>query len=163
MPDTTTVPAALPAFVQRWSNSGGAERANYQLFLTELCDLLAVPHPNPAVPDNAQDTYTFDRAITVASPTPGPCPGTPPRLSNANHHSFAPPAPKAHAFQGVGSHRPLHPRRQSPFLLVVDVGYSIETYSDFSGLGKTYTSFPDSPRAGELRASHHCSFSPTRR
>ncbi len=35
------------------------------------------------------------------------------------------------------------PDDNPPFLLVVDVGYSIETYADFSGLGKTYTPFPD--------------------
>jgi len=27
------------AFIARWSDSGAAERANYQLFLSELCDL----------------------------------------------------------------------------------------------------------------------------
>ena len=35
------------------------------------------------------------------------------------------------------------PDDNPPFLLVVDVGYQIETYADFSGLGKTYTPFPD--------------------
>jgi hypothetical protein len=30
-----------------------------------------------------------------------------------------------------------------PFLIVVDVGHSIETYADFAGLGKHYTQFPD--------------------
>ena len=30
------------------------------------------------------------------------------------------------------------------FLIIVDVGYSIETYSDFSGTGKAYVPFPDS-------------------
>ncbi|QDV77057.1 hypothetical protein [Botrimarina mediterranea] len=29
-------------FVQRWSTSGGSERANYALFLTELCDVLDI-------------------------------------------------------------------------------------------------------------------------
>ena len=31
-----------------------------------------------------------------------------------------------------------------PFLVVVDVGHTIELYADFSRLGKTYTPFPDS-------------------
>lgn len=44
------VPAANPspdaaAFLARWQHSGAAERANYQLFLSELCDLLDVPRP----------------------------------------------------------------------------------------------------------------------
>ena len=30
-----------------------------------------------------------------------------------------------------------------PFLIIVDVGHSIETYADFAGLGKHYTQFPD--------------------
>ena len=38
------------AFIDRWAASGAAERANYQLFLSELCDLLDVPRPNPAMP-----------------------------------------------------------------------------------------------------------------
>lgn len=30
------------SFVTRWSNSGGAKRANYQFFLSELCGVLGV-------------------------------------------------------------------------------------------------------------------------
>jgi len=36
---------AAADFIRRWGNSGAAERANYQLFLSELCDLLGVPRP----------------------------------------------------------------------------------------------------------------------
>lgn len=39
---------SIPAFIDRWKPSGGAERSNYQLFLSELCDLVAVPRPQPA-------------------------------------------------------------------------------------------------------------------
>lgn len=36
-------------FIQRWSDrEGGQERAHYSLFLTELCDVLGGPHPDPA-------------------------------------------------------------------------------------------------------------------
>jgi hypothetical protein len=40
-------------FIQRWQASGAAERVNYQLFFSELCDLLGVPPPQPqtAEPD----------------------------------------------------------------------------------------------------------------
>lgn len=31
-------------FIIRWQSAEAAERANYQMFLTELCDLLDVPH-----------------------------------------------------------------------------------------------------------------------
>ena len=33
------------------TGSGGAERANYQMFLTELCDMLGVDHPDQAAAD----------------------------------------------------------------------------------------------------------------
>lgn len=49
------------AFIERWSLSGGAERANYQLFLAELCDLIDVPRPDPAKPDNLENGYVFER------------------------------------------------------------------------------------------------------
>lgn len=30
-------PEAVDAFIERWQDTGGKKRANYQLFLTELC------------------------------------------------------------------------------------------------------------------------------
>jgi len=39
----------LDAFIHRWQGrEGGQERANYALFLTELCDAIGVPRPDPA-------------------------------------------------------------------------------------------------------------------
>jgi hypothetical protein len=38
----------LVIFLARWQKAGGTERANYQLFLTELCSLLGMPMPEPA-------------------------------------------------------------------------------------------------------------------
>ena len=51
-------------FIQRWSESGGYEQANSQLFLTELCDLLGVEHPETAKPEVELNTYTFERQVT---------------------------------------------------------------------------------------------------
>jgi hypothetical protein len=47
----------IQVFIERWSKSGGAERANYALFLSELCDLLEVarPHPTQQVHDRRRD------------------------------------------------------------------------------------------------------------
>jgi hypothetical protein len=53
----------IEAFIEHWSRSGGAERSNYQLFLAGLCDLIDLPKPDPAVPDDAQNAYVFDRSI----------------------------------------------------------------------------------------------------
>ena len=53
----------IQEFIQRWSNSGGAERANYQLFLSELCDVLQVARPEPTVEDDARNAYVFERNV----------------------------------------------------------------------------------------------------
>jgi SAM-dependent methyltransferase len=57
-------PDPVAQFISRWSKAEAAERANYQLFLSELCDLLAVPRPEPAGGDTTQNAYVFERAVT---------------------------------------------------------------------------------------------------
>src|ERR1017187_6875735 len=57
------------ALIERWQNSAAAERANYALFLSELCDYLEVPRPNPAVADDSQNHYVFERPVTFRHPT----------------------------------------------------------------------------------------------
>ena len=55
---------ASNAFISRWSKASPSERANSQLFLSELCDLLAVPHPDPS-----RDTgYGFEYEVTQHHP-----------------------------------------------------------------------------------------------
>ena len=52
-------------FIERWSkNEGGAERANFPLFLTELCTLLELPQPDPADATHDHNDYVFERAVT---------------------------------------------------------------------------------------------------
>jgi hypothetical protein len=65
---TDPVPQEVEAFVARWRASGASERANYQMFLSELCDVLGVPRPDPTAEDPCKNLYVFDRAITRASP-----------------------------------------------------------------------------------------------
>lgn len=51
-------------FIARWTGrEGGAERANYQMFLAELCDVLGVPRPDPAGATTADNDYVFERAV----------------------------------------------------------------------------------------------------
>lgn len=50
----TEAPETLDAFLARWGASGGAERADYQIFLAELCDLLEIPRPEPTRPGWAE-------------------------------------------------------------------------------------------------------------
>ena len=55
-------------FVARWQASEAAERANYQLFLSELCGLLGVPQPEPTKADVSQNAYVFERDVTFQNP-----------------------------------------------------------------------------------------------
>ncbi|MEJ7830743.1 MAG: type IIL restriction-modification enzyme MmeI, partial [Segetibacter sp.] len=50
-------------FISRWKASGASERANYQLFITELCQLLNVEKPRPASDKVHEATYTFERPV----------------------------------------------------------------------------------------------------
>ena len=54
----------VEAFIGRWQHrEGGQERANYVMFLTELCDLLGVPRPDPADASHSANDYVFERDV----------------------------------------------------------------------------------------------------
>ncbi|RZL83823.1 MAG: hypothetical protein EOP66_03455 [Sphingomonas sp.] len=56
---------ALERFIARWlANEGGAERANFPLFLTELCALIDLPQPEPGAASHHRNDYVFERAVT---------------------------------------------------------------------------------------------------
>ena len=160
---------AIDSFISRWAASGAAERANYQMFLAELCDLLGVPRPDPTSPDSEKNLYVFDRAITRIAPDGS---------SVTNYIDFY----KSSHFvletkQGVGeidlpsATKSGHGRRGSaafdkalerayhqgrdyithlptghsrpPFLIICDVGHSIDLYAEFTCTGGRYERFPD--------------------
>src|SRR3984957_13012392 len=59
------IPEKTDTFIARWQGQeGGQERANYALFLTELCDALGLPHPDPAGADRERNDYVFERVVT---------------------------------------------------------------------------------------------------
>ncbi|MEE4297689.1 MAG: type IIL restriction-modification enzyme MmeI, partial [Wenzhouxiangella sp.] len=60
--------ATIDAFIERWQHARGKERANYQLFLTELCQLLNLPGPEPAGDSDEDDSYVFERRVDVQHP-----------------------------------------------------------------------------------------------
>lgn len=62
---------AIEAFIERWSASEGAERANYAIFLSELCDLLEVERPHPARAVSALNDYVFERSVRFNDPVTG--------------------------------------------------------------------------------------------
>ena len=54
---------AIEDFIARWEPSGGGERSNCQMFLAELCRLLDVGEPEPAVEDESRNAYVFERKV----------------------------------------------------------------------------------------------------
>lgn len=59
-------------FETRWKAAGGAERANYGLFLQDLCDLLDVPRPDSTTDNPADDAYVLERAVEFNDGSRGP-------------------------------------------------------------------------------------------
>jgi hypothetical protein len=56
-------------FIARWTpREGGQERANYALFLGELCDLLGVARPEPAEAKHECNDYVFERLVQRQGP-----------------------------------------------------------------------------------------------
>jgi hypothetical protein len=59
---------AVDAFVARWRQSAASERANYQMFLFELCEVLGLPRPEPATGEPERDGYVFERPVHFRNP-----------------------------------------------------------------------------------------------
>ncbi|GAB3835794.1 class I SAM-dependent DNA methyltransferase [Hymenobacter jeollabukensis] len=170
-------------FEARWRPAGGAERANYGLFLQDLCDLLGVPRPDPTTDNPAADQYVLERAVEfrdggkkstgridlyrrgcfILETKQGT--DTPDQQQKSERAELGLPAEKrrkGHAVRGsvkweqmmqaarqqaLGYVRALPPEEPRPlFLLVVDVGYCIDVYSNFAGVGDSFVPFPDQTR-----------------
>lgn len=63
MTDAQLEAVTISDFISRWEASGAAERANYQLFLCELCDVIGVPRPEPAKADASLNSYVFEHPV----------------------------------------------------------------------------------------------------
>ncbi|EWY36371.1 hypothetical protein N825_26140 [Skermanella stibiiresistens SB22] len=166
-PATIVDPAQ--AFIIRWKSSGAGERANCQLFLSELCDLIQVPRPNPTRDDDRHNLYVFER--TVAYPRAHGAVSTG-RIDLYKRGCFVLEAKQGsdQKAQCLKSRRGMavrgsnywersmsDARRQAvtyaralpdwegwpPFVIVVDVGHSIELFADFSRTGAGHEHFPD--------------------
>lgn len=55
----------IDQFITKWKASGGAEMANSQSFLGELCDLLDVPRPDPTHAAEDDNTYVFEKHVKL--------------------------------------------------------------------------------------------------
>ncbi len=63
-PKQTDNAARIDAFIARWQgHEGGQERANYALFLTELCSALGLQAPDVAEANPETNDYVFERVV----------------------------------------------------------------------------------------------------
>ncbi|WP_376690267.1 class I SAM-dependent DNA methyltransferase [Wenzhouxiangella sp. EGI_FJ10409] len=149
-------PQAVEAFIDRWQDTGGKERANYQLFLTELCRLLDLPGPEPAGPEPTKNGYVFERRVDINHPDGSTTRGyidlyrrghfvlEAKQVSEKHESSRWDKAMLRAAAQADTYIRALPAEEgRPPFLLTCDVGKTIEVYSEFTRSGATYVPFPD--------------------
>ncbi len=171
----------VQTFIDRWNKAGAAERANYQMFLAELCDLLEVPRPDPATPDTSLNTYVFERSVVFRY---GDGTSSNGRIDLYKRGAFVLEAKQGAEYpqpvqdsplstvvrdrgrrvgRGIGARGTpawdeamLRARGQAeqyvralpaeegrpPFIVVADVGHSLELYSEFSCSGGAYVPFP---------------------
>ncbi len=168
-------PNPVDTFITRWQQSGAAERANFQQFAVELCDLLGVDRPDPSVADAHHNAYVFEKSVPLPGGTLGRIdlykrgcfvmeakqgseqitdPAAilgPRRRGTAVRGTAAWDTAMERARQQAQSYArtlPPHeiPGGRPPLLVVVDVGDSIALYSEFTRTGGSYVPFPDPSR-----------------
>ncbi|MBI4988720.1 MAG: class I SAM-dependent DNA methyltransferase [Rhodocyclales bacterium] len=155
---------SIERFISRWQAAGGSERANYQLFVGELTELLGLPRPDPARDDTRDNAYVFERRVRFRHGDGAESHGfidcyrrgafvleaKKLRRSGLSPTAFDDALQRARG-QAESYARALPAEEgRPPFLVVVDVGNVIELYAEFSRSGATYTPFPD-PRSHRIR------------
>ncbi|MGE6605744.1 class I SAM-dependent DNA methyltransferase [Halomonas sp. NPDC076908] len=147
---------AVTAFIERWQHTTGTEKANYQLFLSELCALLELPTPDPASKDNSENGYTFERRVDIQNPDGSENRGF---IDLYKRSAFVLEAKQTgkgletkgwdKAMQAAYNQADQYVRAlpakegRPPFIVVTDVGRTLALYSEFSRSGGTYVPFPD--------------------
>ena len=159
----------VDAFLADAAKSGGAERANAQTFLNGLADVLGVARPDFTTGDPRADTYVYERPLDFrdgrqskgfidlykrgafvletkqgadAKRTEG---GQKLRTGHGKRGTRAwEQTMEAARNQAEGYARNLEAAEPPPpFVVVCDVGFCFDLYSDFSGSGRLYKPFPD--------------------
>ncbi|MGO9664573.1 MAG: class I SAM-dependent DNA methyltransferase [Polyangia bacterium] len=151
----------LDAFISKWAAAGAAERANKDMFLAELCGVLGVETPNPAMGDPERDTYVFEREARLAHEGGETTIG---RIDLYKQGCFILEAKQAsgegssklgkakrgtpawnilmkEAYgQALGYARSFD--RPEPFIIVCDIGHCFDLYATFDGTSN-YRPFPN--------------------
>ncbi|MFL1455051.1 class I SAM-dependent DNA methyltransferase [Marinobacter sp. GN3S48] len=154
--ESVASPEAVEQFIHRWKNTTGTEKANCQIFLTELCSLLDLPQPDPASNDNAANTYVFERRVAISNPDGSENRGF---IDLYRQGSFVLEAKQTgkgiqtagwdKAMQAAYNQADQYVRAltaeegRPPFIVVTDVGRTLALYAEFSCSGGTYVPFPN--------------------
>ncbi|MAP35286.1 MAG: SAM-dependent methyltransferase [Halomonas sp.] len=162
-PAAVATPEAVETFIARWKGTTGTEKANYQLFLSELCALLTLPTPDPASKDNIENAYTFERRVDIQNPDGSENRGF---IDLYKRGAFVLEAKQTgkglatkgwdKAMQAAYNQADQYVRAlpadegRPPFIVVTDVGRTLALYSEFSRSGGTYVPFPD-PRNYQIK------------
>ncbi|HBX37865.1 MAG TPA: SAM-dependent methyltransferase [Pseudohongiella sp.] len=159
-------PSAVDTFLKRWKGNSGSERANFQSFMLDLCTLLNLPHPDPGDGDTSQNSYVFERFIASARVDgntdnryidlyrrdcfvlEGKQTGKELASRSQQNAINAAVAQAERYIRGLPQDEVEHGR--PPFIVIVDVGNAIYTFSEFTRSGGNYVPFPD-PRHYEIR------------
>ncbi|MDR1848830.1 MAG: class I SAM-dependent DNA methyltransferase [Zoogloeaceae bacterium] len=170
--------ADLENFIIRWKKSGGQELANSQLFLTELCDILEQPHPDPSCEVNEFNAYCYERKLFAPGASGKSelrrvdfyrqgCFVLESKQGQERNKTLALPE----MTQTSSVQRDTHQWRivmqaakrqgedyikclpategRPPFLIVADVGYCFDVYAEFSCSGGNYLPYPE-PRSNRI-------------
>lgn len=148
-------------FIARWKESSGAERANKDAFLVDLCDALGVDRPNPTTGDPDRDTYVFEKDVAIPHEDGKKTIG---KIDLYKHGFFLLEAKQGSELfskklgtarrgtpawniamqdaygQALGYARTLP--SAPPFLLICDIGFCFDLYASFDGSGN-YRKWPD--------------------
>ncbi len=149
-------------FITRWQNADGSERANYQIFIADLCELLELPKPDPARDDTRDNAYVFERRVIFrhgdGSASNGfiDCYRRGSAIIEAKKlrlgketKGFDDAMLRARARAEAYARALPAEEGRPPFLIIFDVGNRIELYAEFTRSGATYTPFPD-PRSHRI-------------
>ena len=160
----------IAKFIARWADSGGSEQANAQMFLTEFCDALELPRPEPAKPINEDNLYSFERKVYVPRGAGGSelkkldlyrrgCFVLESKQGQDKTASLLPGLTISRAVQRdtrawedamqraknqAENYVRCLPAAEGrpPFLIVADIGYCFDLYAEFSQSGGLYLPYP---------------------
>ncbi|QJC81903.1 class I SAM-dependent DNA methyltransferase [Pseudomonas umsongensis] len=155
----------VEAYIERWGGGmsrGGNERANLQMFITELCTLLDLPQPEPATAKRSDNAYIFERSVTELFADGGKttraldlykrgCFILEGKDTGKQTHSDGWDAAITKALKQAENYARSLPAEEGrpPFIIVADVGKSLALYSEFSLSGGNYVAYPD-PRSHKI-------------